>query len=151
MRTKILLSLFALSIGQCVYTQCNSDGSYSSLKIMITQVTKYGVESEPQDPEQYLLLTETPEKAELENVWPGSPSKSFGKISDCDSWYNEENGYANLSFKWHYENSYDEKKGIALVQIDFNVYKDLGYVLANVTIIGEKNDFLLNYKGYLEK
>ena len=151
MKTKIMFILLIIS-GQLLFSQeCTNKGGVSTIKIVVDKVVEYGIEYPPFDPEHYLLITETKYKSELQNIWPNKSSKSFGKITDCDFWATEDLSYGKLTFKWHYENSYDNKKGTALVQIDININETRKFANAYVTIIGENNDFLLNYKGKIIK
>ena len=58
----------------------------------------------------------------------------------------EEPNYMKINFNWIYFNTYDDRSGQAKVQID--VHRMETYIYVYTTIIGNKNDFLLSYKGY---
>lgn len=150
MKTKILFTLSLLTFSFFVFSQeCTNKSGLYTIKIKVNKIIEYGIEHDPHDPGHYLLLTETQYKSEFQNIWPSSSSKSFGKISDCDFWFTENLDYGKLSFKWNYKNTYDDKEGIALVQVDIHIDKELRIAKSYVTIVGEENDFIVAYKGQI--
>ena len=87
----------------------------------------------------------------MANVMPNKGTQSFGKLfAHTHKGENETNeGYPAdyFSYKWSYENDYDNKKGTADV-ILIKTYKPQG-VIFTCTIITENLDVLV-YKGYLQ-
>lgn len=87
----------------------------------------------------------------LANVWVKNNSKSYGKVFDNKD---EKSGVMSkefesniFSFKWNYENTYNNKQGIANVELVM-IHKPIGKVFI-MTIISENSD-VLKYNGYVE-
>lgn len=97
----------------------------------------------------------------LANVWPKNNSQSFGPMyggnhsylelhpkMDFNSEETYENHMANFFyFNWEYTNDYNDKTGIARVQI-IKIYKPKGIAYV-VKIIPEDSKEII-YKGYME-
>ncbi|WP_035645953.1 hypothetical protein [Flavobacterium sp. ASV13] len=87
----------------------------------------------------------------LANVWVKNNSKSYGKV--LDKMYHKSEVMSMefesniLSFKWNYENTYNNKQGTANVELVM-INKPIGKVFM-MTIISENSD-VLRYNGYVE-
>jgi hypothetical protein len=86
----------------------------------------------------------------MSNYWPKDDTQSFGPMYSTKMSFEEKyDAYQAdvYSFNWAYINSYDDKKGIAKVQLT-KIYKPTG-VSFILKIIPENNDVII-FKGYLE-
>jgi hypothetical protein len=87
----------------------------------------------------------------MANVWPKSDSQSYGHITDWNEYNFKETSseYATdvFKFNWHYQNSYDSKKGVAACRL-IKVYKPSGVVYEYEYVL--PNGSTARFSGYMQ-
>jgi hypothetical protein len=87
----------------------------------------------------------------MANVWAKNNSNSYGRVFDKN--YHKSEATSSefeihiMSFKWSYQNTYDDKRGTANVEL-LIIHKPIGKAFI-ITIIPENLD-VLQYKGYID-
>lgn len=87
----------------------------------------------------------------MANVFPKSDSQSYGIITDWkEANYKETSTeYASdvFKFNWHFENSYDDKKGVAACRL-IKIYKPSGVVYEYEYVLS--NGSTAQFSGYMQ-
>jgi len=87
----------------------------------------------------------------MANVWPNSNSQSYGPMYSVENKSFKETYETNkadfFAFNWKYKNDYDNKSGIADVEV-IKIYKPEG-ISFTVKIIPENLDIII-YSGFME-
>ena len=87
----------------------------------------------------------------MANVFPKSDSQSYGIITDWkESNYKETStdyAYDVFKFNWHFENSYDDKKGVAACRL-IKIYKPSGVVYEYEYVLS--NGSTAQFSGYMQ-
>lgn len=87
----------------------------------------------------------------MANVWPKSDTQSYGAITDWKEYNYKEtaNEYASdvFKFNWHFENSYDDKKGVAVCRL-IKIYKPSGVVYEYEYVLS--NGSTAQFSGYMQ-
>jgi hypothetical protein len=74
-------------------------------------------------------------------------TKSFGKIDKVKQIPTNDKTKMHYQMDWYYENSYDESKGIATIDLYINEIIHEDYTHWGEMIIKTDSEMLLNYKG----
>ena len=87
----------------------------------------------------------------MANVWPKSDTQSYGVITDWKEYSYKETSaeYATdvFKFNWHFENSYDDKRGIAACRL-IKIYKPSGVIYEYEYVLS--NGSTARFSGYME-
>ncbi len=87
----------------------------------------------------------------MANVFPKSKSQSYGVITDWKEYNYKEtaNEYATdvFKFNWHFENSYDDKKGVAACRL-IKIYKPSGVIYEYEYVLS--NGSTAQFSGYMQ-
>jgi len=87
----------------------------------------------------------------MANVFPKSDSQSYGVITDWKEYNYKETSteYATdvFKFNWHFENSYDDKKGVAACRL-IKIYKPSGVVYEYEYVLS--NGSTAQFSGYMQ-
>ena len=87
----------------------------------------------------------------MANVFPKSKSQSYGVITDWKEYNYKEtsNEYATdvFKFNWHFENSYDDKKGVATCRL-IKIYKPSGVIYEYEYVLS--NGSTAQFSGYMQ-
>lgn len=87
----------------------------------------------------------------MANVWPKADSQSCGIITDWQEYNYKEtvDKYAMdvFKFNWHFENSYDDKKGVAACKL-IKIYKPSGVVYEYEYVLS--NGTTAQFSGYMQ-
>jgi hypothetical protein len=87
----------------------------------------------------------------MANVFPKSDSQSYGIITDWQEYNYKETSteYASdvFKFNWHFENSYDDKKGVAACRL-IKIYKPSGVVYEYEYVLS--NGSMAQFSGYMQ-
>ena len=87
----------------------------------------------------------------LANVWPKSDTQSYGIITDWKEYNYKETSteYATdvFKFNWHFENSYDDKKGVAACRL-IKIYKPSGVIYEYEYVLS--NGSTARFSGYMQ-
>lgn len=83
----------------------------------------------------------------MANVWGNARSQSYGRMYSIKKIRTNNPNTKVLRFKWEYVNTYDEKKGIALVEVEKTTKS--GKILLSMKMTLENSDLIV-YSGTKE-
>lgn len=139
-----------------IYSSKLSNNQNTISKFIITEATLNNIDYTQKIIEQgaytVFYITNDDSLLYMANCWPKTKSQSYGPVYSMESNSYEATDSTLKSdvfdFNWEFSNTYDEKKGISMVQL-IKMY-DLNevYFILKINI---EDEGVLIYKGYMEE